>query len=61
MAQSPNYAHISEPLHIMVDYEGPRAGRDDALTSAPARGGEAGLWGREGGGAWLETTRRCRA
>jgi hypothetical protein len=37
MAQSPNYAHISEPLHIMVDYEGPRTGRDDALTSAPAR------------------------
>ncbi|KAJ1492499.1 hypothetical protein T484DRAFT_1880778 [Baffinella frigidus] len=34
MALNPNYAHLNEPMHVMVDYEGPRAGRDAALTAS---------------------------
>mmetsp|Transcript_39215 Transcript_39215/g.79138 ORF Transcript_39215/g.79138 Transcript_39215/m.79138 type:complete len:179 (+) Transcript_39215:58-594(+) len=34
MAKLPQHAHLTEPLHVIVDYEGPSRGREAALTKA---------------------------
>jgi hypothetical protein len=37
LSKNPTHAHLAEPLHIIVDYEGPASGKDAALNRGMSR------------------------